>query len=170
VTADADATWVARTQPCPSKLSFPGYVDLSATQGVNPSLWVVCGGQPGGANEAKAVYVSADDGISWSLRSSAPFGGGAGSKGTLPAYGYVGPIDAVSPSRAYMALGRLGIVVSTDGGGTWKQTSTTSVAGAAEDGTVDFVDSAVGWALYAPLGLWRTTEGSAWTPLDGTEG
>ena len=169
VTTDAGTSWVTRTQPC-SSLNYPGYVDLSATEGLAPSLWVACGGEPGAGNEQKAIYASTDSGLSWALRSDVPIGGTAGSKGSLPGYGYVGPIDAVSPTTAYMALGRLGIVESTDGGRTWQETSTTAVGGASGSGTVDFVNSTHGWALYSPLGFWRTTGGSVWTALDGTQG
>jgi photosystem II stability/assembly factor-like uncharacterized protein len=172
-TTDAGGTWITRTQPCGS-LDFPDYVDLSATEETGPSLWAACGGEPSAGNEEKAVYVSADGGQSWSLRSAAAMGnvigGGAGTKGKLSGYGYVGPIDALSPTRAYMALGRLGVVFSTDGGRTWQMTSTTSVGGASGGGTVDFVDSTHGWALYSPLGFWRSPGGSVWTALDGTPG
>ena len=34
-------------------------------------MWVVCGGQPSAGNEEKAVYASADGGLTWSLRSAA---------------------------------------------------------------------------------------------------
>jgi photosystem II stability/assembly factor-like uncharacterized protein len=169
VTTDAGGTWVTRTQPCGS-LDFPDYVHLSATEGASPSVWAACGGQPSAGNEEKAVYLSADDGLSWSLRSAASMGNGEVNKGKLPGYGYIGPIDALSPTRAYMALGRLGVVFSTDGGRTWQVTSTTSVGEASGGGTVDFVDSTHGWALYSPLGFWSTTGGSLWTALDGTPG
>ncbi len=169
VTTDAGGTWVTRTQPCGS-LDFPDYVDLSATEGASRSVWAACGGQPSAGNEEKAVYVSADDGLSWSLRSAASMGTGEINKGKLPGYGYIGPIDALSPTRAYMALGRLGVLFSTDGGSTWQVTSTTPVGEASGMGSVDFADSTHGWALYSPLGFWKTTGGSVWTALDGTPG
>jgi photosystem II stability/assembly factor-like uncharacterized protein len=174
VTTDAGSSWVVGTQPCSSVnnpgLDFPGYVDLSATEGAAPSLWAACGGQPSAGNEEKAVYLSTDGGTSWSLRSGASLGDGSTSVGSLPGYGYVGPIDALSPTRAYMALGRLGIVFSTDGGSKWQPTSTAAVASGGGGGTVDFVDATHGWALYSPLGFWRSTGGSAWKALDGTSG
>ena len=70
---------------------------------------------------------------------AADMDGGGGPKGKLPGYGYVGPIDALSSTSAYMALGRLGVLFSTDGGGTWQPTSTTTVGGAVR--LVAFVDA-----------------------------
>jgi hypothetical protein len=165
VSTNAGATWATRSQPC-TTLGYPGYVYLSATEGADPSLWLACGGQPSAGNEEKAVYLSTNRGITWSLRSSALLT----SNGDIPGNGYVGAIDAVSPTRAYMALGRLGVFVSSDGGRIWKLTSTVPAASAAGTGALDFVDATHGWALYFPLFLWRTTNGSTWTPIDQTIG
>jgi hypothetical protein len=70
-------------------------------------------------NKAKAVYRRTGGGF-WLLESAAAWGlsmTNLGSFGEPPSQtaGYVGPIQAVSPTTVYMVLDDVGVVYTTDG-------------------------------------------------------
>ena len=162
-TTNGGATWQDRTVPCRGAT-----IDLSATLDGDGTLWVVCGSVPGTGSQAKQVYVSTTGGTSWSLRASTGLTG-ASTGGKLGGFGYDGMLTALSATTGYMTEGRLGLLVSTDGGRTWDDTPLTTPDGACSNGPVDFVGATHGWILCAPYGgLWTTQNGSTWTPLDGS--
>ncbi len=148
-------------------------IELAATESPVPTEFLACGDQGSVGNQAKAVYRRTGGGFSI-LVSAAAWGdsqSNLGSFGQPPSqtFGYVGPMQAVSAKTVYMVLEDLGVIYTTDGGLYWKLTSMGAAGGGGGAGSVQFVDQTHGWALFTGAeGLYWTTNGTTWTPLDGT--
>jgi len=70
---------------------------------------LVCGGEPGAGNELKRGFVSPDAGLDWRAL------------GPLPFNGYVESLAAPTPTTLVLARGRSGLLVSDDGGESWRE-------------------------------------------------
>jgi hypothetical protein len=170
-TGDRAAWQRISAEPCPPESEQFG-TQITASEYPVQAIYIACAGEPSAGNQAKAVY-SSTDGLIWTLQAAAwwgPNGSTVGSFGLPPSQsgGYVGQMHAVSATTVYMVLARLGLIVSTDGGHDWSLTSMGAADGAGGGGNVDFVDPAHGWVNFEGEGLWGTTNGSRWTPRDGT--
>jgi photosystem II stability/assembly factor-like uncharacterized protein len=174
VTEDSGSNWqVTGADPCLSGGSNVNTIEISATQSPVPTEFVSCGGQGSAGNQSKAVYRSNGGGswilegaVAWFLDSNTGSFGRAGDT-----FGYVGPLQAVSSTTAYMVLEDRGVFFTTDGGKDWKVTKIGAAGRGGGTGSVQFVDPNHGWALFTGAeGLFRTTNGSNWAPLDGTPG
>jgi photosystem II stability/assembly factor-like uncharacterized protein len=156
VTEDSGTTW--RYQPDPCRTSV---VELLAATSED-DLWLVCGGQPATAMQAKEVYRSSDGGAHWTLRASTIIGDR--DIGRISASGHVNGLVAVSPSRAFLALGRATQFQTVDGGRTW--TNSFPFGAVSGGGPVNFVDPTHGWGT-GEFHLYRTVDGIRWVDLGG---
>ncbi|HEV8625889.1 MAG TPA: hypothetical protein VG034_15645 [Acidimicrobiia bacterium] len=155
-TEDGGRTWRYLPDPCHvTVLEF-----LAATG--QKDLWLVCGDQGATIMEAKEVFRSSDGGEHWTLRSSTIMGGHA--VGSLPDSGHVYSLVAVSPSRAYLGLGRATQFQTVDGGRTW--TASFWYNGDVGGGPVNFVDPTHGWGT-GEFHLYQTVDGLHWRDLGG---
>jgi photosystem II stability/assembly factor-like uncharacterized protein len=156
VTRDSGTTWAYVPDPC----RVTDIELLAATS--QRDLWLVCGGQPATAMEAKEVYRSSDGGAHWTLRASTIVGGD--DVGRILASGHVDRLVAVSATRAYLGLNRSTQFQTLDGGRTW----TNSFPFGGDDGGVpiNFVDPTHGWGT-SELHLYRTVDGVHWADLGG---
>ena len=137
-TADGGITWRPLTAPCPA----PGApADLGMVPGT--AGWVVCGGDGAAGSEGKAVLATADDGLTWEVRSSVGFeGGGVGS------IGLAGIVQAagLEPAGGGMIGTSHGTFRTKDGGRTWQELSFGDPESHSID-AIDYTSDRTGFAL-----------------------
>jgi photosystem II stability/assembly factor-like uncharacterized protein len=164
-TLDGGSSWTTSRIPC-------GMNALSTVMSAAPdgTLWAVCAGQPSAGEQLKTVEISADAGAHWQLRAScalptAPGATHANCLGSPPDFGYLGAIDAVSATTAFLVGGRSSLLVSHDGGASWVPVEPPLGSTAGGTQQVVFFDPAHGVVLGdddnnndAPT-LWSTGDG-----------
>jgi photosystem II stability/assembly factor-like uncharacterized protein len=129
----------------------------------NGTLYVVCGSQWSAGSEIKSASVSKDQGRMWraspscAARDLARFCGG-----------YLGSVDAVSESTAYVIGWRSSVFVTHDGGARWSIFEKGAVGNAnGAPSEVHFFDPDRGFVLgeldtdSAPVAIWSTSDGGA---------
>ncbi|MGH9018482.1 MAG: WD40/YVTN/BNR-like repeat-containing protein [Acidimicrobiales bacterium] len=129
-------------------------------------LWLVDFGEPATDMSSKWVYRSDDGGAHWTLMASVDLGANDAGTGHIMAMGDFGPLSvlAAQPSRAWLAEDRGGLLVTTDGGLTWRPAYDDPDVDANGPPDVSFLDATDGWAATGD-GLWRTTDGVTWTEI-----
>jgi photosystem II stability/assembly factor-like uncharacterized protein len=116
-TIDGGRSWRKLRLACPSSLWLGGVAFLSRLDG-----YLLCGGQPGTGLQSKTLYATRDGGRSWHAIARAiwpPTYRRTRPAGTLPLSGYVDGIIARKGGGLMIVLGRLGVIVSHDGGHRW---------------------------------------------------
>jgi photosystem II stability/assembly factor-like uncharacterized protein len=163
VTSDSGRTWSARSIPC----GFPAFV-VSLSAAPDGTLFAVCAGQPGAGNQLKSVLRSSDGGATWTVAFPCDSTGAsipANCAATVLSGGYLGGIDAVSSTTVFLVGGRSSLLVTRDGGATWKVVA--PPIGDTSDGTstVTFFDPSNGIVLgYDGMHddvstIWSTADG-----------
>ncbi len=148
ISHDDGRTWQARPDlPCDAETTT--MLDGDGVSGI----WLVCASLAGAGSEPKSLYVSADEGRNWELRSS------DGQHGEIPRPGYANShsLTVTSPQNAWLALDRGTLYETNDAGRTW--VAALPMPGDGSNlGDVIFVDAEHGWwpTLAA---LYRTTDG-----------
>jgi photosystem II stability/assembly factor-like uncharacterized protein len=135
--------------PCRGLIS-PQYLD-----GTSPAnLWAVCASSPGrGPVERKAVYRSSDGGKRWRKVWDT-----RGHRHRLPfRHGDVNGLAVTSDSTAWIAVWRGPLMVSHDGGTSWK--AALSGPKYMQLGPVEFTDARHGWVESYPGTMLHTTDG-----------
>jgi photosystem II stability/assembly factor-like uncharacterized protein len=116
LTTDGGATWSEHSVPC-------HMAAMSASLSVAPdgTLFVVCAGDPSAGFQPKSVVRSTDGGARWTVEMSCDIDvprPGPGCSSYVNG-GYLGVIDAVSPSTVFLCGGRSSLLVSRDDGARW---------------------------------------------------
>jgi photosystem II stability/assembly factor-like uncharacterized protein len=115
-TSDGGQTWRRRASPCTQTVASGAVIDL-----VTPSLgWIVCLGQPGAGNEAKAVFRTTDGGQSWSAGASAVTYPRRSVHGGLGGYGYPLGIAFAADGFGILWESRGTLYVTRDRGIHWR--------------------------------------------------
>jgi hypothetical protein len=144
---NAGATWTPIDDPCPGRKT--GYRTGSASAAPNGVLAVLCVSVTG---DAVAVQVSTDRGKTFGARHPVP--------GTRS-----GPIAAASADTIAMGFStpqRSGVIVSHDGGRTWRSTLVTSAASSRTENlplAVGWQDTQTGRASFNTDAIWTTRDG-----------
>lgn len=114
VTRDGGAAWSRHPVPC----GLPG---LSAALAVTPAgtIFVACAGEAGAGAQAKSLAWSADGGRTWTLRRPCRQGLALGCPPLN--LGYLGQIAAPAGRTVFLAGPRSSLLVTRDGGRTWRQ-------------------------------------------------
>jgi len=162
VTRDAGAAWTQLAAPWsggPSELFF-----RDAEQG-----WALVGGGPAAGSQPKEIFATRDGGQAWvHLAGSTSWRQAPPTSGSLTTGGYVGPMVFTSSTEGWMALARLGLLHSSDGGVTWQSVYQEG------DGlyAVQFVDPQHGWAHNKHTFIATDDGGSSWrvVPVPTVEG
>ncbi len=172
-TVDDGARWTSLPDPC----SAWDTVDIAAPKA--NVLWMICGGAPraGGAASAKAVFQSYDGGRTWVPRAYTGFGPASGPLARRAPFGHLwfagrlSQLATIDPTRAWIGVSGIGVLVTFDAGRDWAL-----VKGMPRDATRDgvagvgvtFDDPRNGWAIEFRLGVWRTRDAVHWQLIDGT--
>jgi hypothetical protein len=171
-TADSGATWASRPIPCGQEFNLGAEIAASATN----DLWLLCGGQAGAGNQSKQLFRSNTGGHSWALVASTGLGspGSPPSVGAIPLNGYVTPytighrnLAVASSKTAWLYPFRAGLYTTRDGGVTWIAVPALGASGfgAGGSGNITFASPTLGWINEYGVGLWHTTDGVHWLPL-----
>jgi hypothetical protein len=161
-TDDGGQSWSTRAIPCGVEAES---VVLSAA--ADGTLFAVCAGEPGAGYEAKSTSVSADGGLTWAVHPTCEAQNQNCAGVPVPPVndGYLGALDAVSGTTAFLIGSRGALLTTTDGGADWQPTP--SAIGDEDGGPsqVTFANSTDGLVLGDGV-LWRTTDGGAdWSKL-----
>lgn len=154
VTADGGRTWRERTTPCRGPLGFGLAVAPFAPGGA----WLVCFGQGGAGNQAKALYLTRDGGRTWTLRQP---------ERRMPSFGYVSALQMLADGHGWLLLARGGLLATADGGGTWRTFAITP-PDRVSPVSASLLDDRTGYAVIrgCPVSLVGTTDGGRrWTTL-----
>jgi photosystem II stability/assembly factor-like uncharacterized protein len=165
-TPDGGSTWTAHQIPC-------GLDALSASVAVAPdgTLTAVCAGEPGAGEQLETASVSHDGGRTWAVHDNCPTGPGSSqcSANNPLDFGYLGSIDSVSAGTTFLVGGRSSLLVTRDGGTTWRPVQ--PLIGGTDSGTtqVIFFDGHDGLVLGTDSGsgqqaIWHTADtGAHWS-------
>jgi photosystem II stability/assembly factor-like uncharacterized protein len=167
-TDDGGQTWANRQIPCGAG---PFTVALSAAP--DGTLIALCAFEPSAGYQQKTSLRSTDGGQSWSTEffcPPAPTGADATACDSDPlSFGYLGSVDAVSATTAFMVGGRASLTETADGGATWHVIK--PLIGSTADGTfnVVFFNADAGLVFgnddTAPA-IWHTSDGGvSWTKV-----
>jgi photosystem II stability/assembly factor-like uncharacterized protein len=165
-TANGGGSWVRRRVPC-------GLDALSVALSTAPggALAAVCASEPGAGFQPKSTAVSTDGGRTWHVHVTCRVPG-SGCHAVL-AFGYLGQIDALSARVVYLAGDRSPLLVTTDGGRSWRVVRPQIGDGSGGTGQVMFFGSRDGLVLGDDQNrgdrpaVWRTVDGGLhWTVSD----
>lgn len=157
-TEDGGASWTTEQIPC--GLDASSVVLASAPDG---SLLAVCAGQPSAGYQPKAVSRSFDGGRTWSVYPGcAAYWQKCPNPSPAIDNGYLGEVDAVSASTAYLTGNRSLLLVTHDGGISWEPTGVGDEDGGPSQ-TIFF--SPEDGVVLGDGTLWTTTDGGVdwWT-------
>jgi photosystem II stability/assembly factor-like uncharacterized protein len=123
------------------------------------TLMAACAGEPAVGNQMKSVLESNNGGRTWTLKTDAGIESG-----------YLGAIDLVTSSEAYLVGGRSSLLVTHDGGSRWQAIEPLIGGSAGGTSQVTFFDSTHGLVLGnndnddENMTLWHTSDGGEhWT-------
>ena len=162
--------WQPIPEPC-GRLDF--HTPLSVVSLAD--LWLGCAGEPAVGNQLKTLQRSTDGGASWTTAWTGTDQGAVGvlKSGVPPASanipitsGYLNEVVATSATSTYVALGRGGLLHTTDAGELW-ETVVPHIGGSGGIQQLDVLDDADAWALVGGGRLWATTDGRHWRQIAG---
>ena len=161
-TSDAGKTWRAVSEPPCPKGEPPTAVAAASTT----KLYVLCAGQPGVGMQSKTLEVN--KGSTWQVIASSTEHGPP----ELPQGGYASGIAFPSTANGYAWFARGGLMVTKDGGQTWKSVVLGSGPyGSDQPRSLSFVSTAVGYVLaqnelQQKVSLLTTADGgSTWSTV-----
>lgn len=156
-TDDGGESWSMRQIPC-------GIEAESAVLSAAPdgTLFAVCAGEPGAGYQAKSTSVSTNGGLTWTVHSTCEAQTQNCTGVPVPPLddGYLGALDAVSGTTAFLIGSRSALLTTQDGGADWQPTP--SAIGDDDGGPSQVTFATVTDGLVLGDGaLWRTTDGGA---------
>lgn len=162
VSNDQGTTWTTHVLPCPVGYRLGGQLSVAPDDTLD-TVWMVCTGQGSGGMEGVVIYRSEDDGQTWTAESSYELGGPTGVRGGAPG-GRIEDLVALASTEALALQVNGGLVLSNDGGATWKMAGTSAMSQGFL-GTLDMLDASDGWVAFwitvpGYKGLWHTTDGA----------
>lgn len=169
VTSDSGQTWRELDDPCAAWAK----VDMAALSG--GQLWMICGASrvQGDDASAKAAFRSHDGGLHWVAESYTGFGpdlgplAASGPVGHLFYAGQLSQLATISPTRAWIGVSGVGVLVSSDSGRKWTLVKGMRSTGGDKGVGVTFNDARHGWAIEFRSGVWQTSDAVHWHLLDG---
>jgi len=169
-TGDDGRTWRHLADPCSGPFLREDLATPPPPPGVPSALWLICGAltQPGEEGEPKLVYRSYDDARHWALVASTGFTSpGAAPVGQIPLSGWIAQLATIDSTQAWLGIRDVGVIVTSDSGGTWLPVQGIPEVEPNTDVGVTFNSSELGWAIVFRQGVWRTNDGVRWQLMDG---
>ena len=166
-TSNGGHTWSNRPVPC-------GIGALSAVLSAAPdgTLMAICAGQPSAGEQGKSVLESTNGGRTWVTKNRCLAPGTPSCSTSNIDFGYLGGIDLVTSSEAFIVGGRSSLQVTHDGGSRWQVVQPLIGGSAGGTGQVVFFDASHGVVLgqndnnNEDSTLWSTVDGGKhWTAL-----
>ncbi len=132
------------------------------------TLWLIAGHPVTGVEGTKVIYVSSDGGETWELRARAGLGQDQ-AVGEISTRGYLVDFIALSPTTAFMSLGREGGVDGTfDGGRSWQTVLPFELAPWA--GAFASADDRHAWVVTREAIFLTVDGGRTWAPAGQVPG
>jgi photosystem II stability/assembly factor-like uncharacterized protein len=134
---------------------------MSAVLSVSPSgtLMAVCASQPSAGEQIKSVLDSVNAGRTWVLKTDSNID-----------FGYLGVVDLVSSTEAFLVGDRSALLVTRDGGSRWQTVRNVTAGGGGGTSAVDFFNASHGLVFGNDdndnelLALWSTADsGKDWS-------
>jgi photosystem II stability/assembly factor-like uncharacterized protein len=154
-TDNGGQSWSRRQVPC-------GLEGWSAVLSAAPdgTLIAVCAGEPTAGYQAKATSLSTDGGLTWSVHPTCEAQTqDCNDVPVLPVDdGYLGAVDAVSGTTAFLIGSRSALLTTHDGGADWQSAGSQVGDGDGGPSQMTFSNDANGVVL-GDGALWRTTDG-----------
>ena len=153
-TTDGGKTWLNRQVPCGIDAQFSTF-----SLAPDGTLMVVCASEPSAGNQPKTVLESSNGGKRWKVEAS-----------NTPPYpnidaGYLGAIDLISGTKAFLVGGRSSLFETLNGGRSWKAVEPLIGSTAGGTSEVRFFNESDGLVLgnddndNERMTLWSTTDG-----------
>ena len=155
-TTNGGVTWSNRQVPCHMDAGFSVF-----SRSREGALMTVCASGPSAGSQPKTVLTSSNGGRSWKLETP-----------SKPPYseldnGYLGSIDLISGSKAFLVGGRSSLLETRNGGRTWQAVQPLIGSSAGGTSEVRFFSVSEGLVLgnndndNERVTLWRTVDGGA---------
>lgn len=163
-TGDAGRSWTLRTVPCGLGAADTARMSAAPTG----QLFAVCAGTKRGGDQEKAVAVSANGGLGWTEAGTCAHVAGARCAAAGLGVGYLGQVNAVSATVAYIFGPRGPLDETTDAGASWTPIVTRFAhPGPEAMAFFNASDGVVGTSSAGGYEVWHTVDGgSAWTAVD----
>lgn len=123
-TDDGGRHWTARVDPCSGDFGLPAALVFASTS----RGWIVCNTQATAGYQGKEVWQTVDGGAHWTLKGRThPIGPPRPNLqvGNLPGYGYPTGATFLDDGRGWLMQDRGNMLVTTDGGHTWRDSPLT---------------------------------------------
>jgi hypothetical protein len=151
----------ARWRPVPVPSRCRGAFSGALAPAPGGWLFLGCGSEPGAGNQAKAAYLSRDDGHSWRKAASPPFAG------------YLGAASMSPGGTIFLSGSRMDLYLSRDRGRSWHESpslhNATGLAGAGLPLTGSTITDTQGFGVQQGVNqrqVWLTSDGGRrWTPV-----
>lgn len=144
-TRNGGRSWASRSDPCTGDYGLPAALSFaSATRG-----WVVCNTQATSGYQGKEIWMTSDGGSHWKLEGRThPIGPPEPKQqvGNLPGYGYPTGASFLVDGHGWLLQGRGDMLVTTDGGHTWRHSSLTEPDTIAAQ-SADLLNDGLGFVL-----------------------
>lgn len=144
-TVDAGRRWEPRADPCGGDYGLPAALSFaSARRG-----WIVCNTQATSGYQGKEVWTTSDGGEHWTLEGRThPIGPPEPGQqvGNLPGYGYPTGSTFLANGHGWLLQGRGYMLVTRDGGTTWRHSPLTQLDSIAAQ-SADLLNDATGFVL-----------------------
>jgi photosystem II stability/assembly factor-like uncharacterized protein len=163
-TRDGGQTWAALPE-LPMTWSPQGGWGFWFVPVDEQTIWLASGNAGAGAFGGKVAYVSTDGGESWDLRARVAIDG-SDPVGEIQVVGYLLDFEAASAERAFIAMGWVPFIGTSDGGRTWHDAIPDFLPPGYDraTGPIVFIDERHGWAVTGDA-IFRTADGGdTWEP------
>lgn len=165
-TGNGGRSWTRLAMPCGVGAAVTARMSVAPTG----ALFTVCAGARSAGDQEKSAAVSSDGGLDWTRPGGCVRSRAASCATAGLGVGYLGEVDAVSASAAYVFGAHGPLDQTVDGGASWTPVSAPFAgAGPAAMAFFNAADGVVGTSAAGTFEVWHTADGgTAWTVVQPT--